>query len=90
MLTIARVRGVDCVVPVTAYAEPGGKIDDDAFDYICEPICGAVKQGCDAVLLDLHAAMATQSFGDGEANTSIGFGYDTGRSTAGFVKSEAL
>jgi microcystin degradation protein MlrC len=66
MLAVARARGADCVVPVTAYAEPGGKVDDDAFDYICEQICEAVKQGCDAVLLDLHGAMVTQSFDDGE------------------------
>ncbi len=66
MLALARARGIDCVVPVTAYAEPGGKVDDAAFDYICERICDAVKQGCDAVLLDLHGAMVTQSCDDGE------------------------
>ena len=66
MLAVARARGADCVVPITAYAEPSGKVDDDAFDYICEQICDAVKQGCDAVLLDLHGAMVTQSFDDGE------------------------
>jgi microcystin degradation protein MlrC len=66
MLAVARARGADCVVPVTAYAEPGGKVDDDAFDYICNQICDAVKQGCDAVLLDLHGAMVTQSYDDGE------------------------
>lgn len=66
MLAVARARGADCVVPVTAYAEPGGKVDDDAFDSICKQICDAVKQGCDAVLLDLHGAMVTQSYDDGE------------------------
>ena len=29
-------------------------------------ICDAVAQGCDAVLLDLHGAMVTRSFDDGE------------------------
>ena len=66
MLDVARARGADCVVPVTAYAEPGGKVDDAAFDYICARICDAVRQGCDAVLLDLHGAMVTQSYDDGE------------------------
>ncbi len=66
MLDVARAHGADCVVPVTAYAEPSGKVDDDAFDFICKQICDAVKQGCDAVLLDLHGAMVTQSFDDGE------------------------
>ena len=31
MLAVAKARGVECVVPVTAYAEPSGKVDDDAF-----------------------------------------------------------
>ncbi|MCP4877839.1 MAG: M81 family metallopeptidase [Gammaproteobacteria bacterium] len=66
MLDVARSRGMDCVVPVAAYAEPSGKVDDAAFDYICDQICDAVKQGCDAVLLDLHGAMVTQSHDDGE------------------------
>ena len=66
MLDVVGARGADCVVPVTAYAEPGGKVDDAAFDYICAKICDAVRQGCDAVLLDLHGAMVTQSYDDGE------------------------
>ncbi len=66
MLDVARAHGAECVVPITAYAEPSGKVDDDAFDYICDAICDAVRQGCDAVLLDLHGAMVTESFDDGE------------------------
>jgi len=65
MLAVARAHGADCVVPVTAYAEPSGKVDDDTFDSICKQICDAVKQGCDAVLLDSHCAMVTQSYDDG-------------------------
>ncbi len=66
MLDAIRERGDEAVVPITAYAEPSGKVDDDAFDYICEKICAAVKQNCDALFLDLHGAMVTQSFDDGE------------------------
>ena len=66
MLAVARAVGADCFVPVTAYAEPGGKVVDAAFDYICTQICDAVRHGCDAVLLDLHGAMVTQSYDDGE------------------------
>jgi len=33
MLNVAQSRGADCVVPVTAYAEPSGKVDDDAFEF---------------------------------------------------------
>lgn len=66
MLAVALARGAECIVPIAAYAEPGGKVDDEAFEYICEKICEAVEDGCDAVLLDLHGAMVTQSFDDGE------------------------
>ena len=66
LLEVARLRGADCVVPITAYAEPSGIVDDLAFDYICEQICDAVQSDCDAVLLDLHGAMVTQSHDDGE------------------------
>ena len=66
LLEVARSHGADCVVPITAYAEPSGAVADLAFDYICEQICNAVRQGCDAVLLDLHGAMVTQSHDDGE------------------------
>ena len=66
MLAVAQARGADCVVPVTAYAEPGGFVDDEVLDYVSDRICDAVRQGCDAVLLDLHGAMVTNSCDDGE------------------------
>ena len=37
-------------------AEPGGVVADDAFNPISELICDAIKDGCDAVFLDLHSA----------------------------------
>ena len=65
-LDLARQRNAEIVVPIAAYAEPGGLVSDDAFERIAEPICAAVGEGCDAVLLDLHGAMVTESFDDGE------------------------
>ncbi len=53
-------------VPIAAYAEPGGMVDDEAFEYICDRIVSAVKVGCDALLLDLHGAMVSRSYDDGE------------------------
>src|SRR5690606_37383374 len=41
-------------------------VADDAFEAMSEAILGAVRQGCDAVLLDLHGAMVTESLDDGE------------------------
>jgi len=66
MLQQAQAYADDVVVPIAAYAEPSGKVDDQAFESICDAICNSVTQGCDAVLLDLHGAMVTQSFDDGE------------------------
>ena len=59
-------RGFDVEVPIAAYAEPSGKVIDEAFEHITDAICAAVAGGCDALLLDLHGAMVTESFDDGE------------------------
>src|SRR5690606_32710737 len=40
--------------------------DDDAYRAISDAICEAVASGCDAILLDLHGAMVTESLEDGE------------------------
>lgn len=53
-------------MPIAAAAWPSGPVDDAAFEAICAAIVDAVAQGCDAVLLDLHGAMVTQTFDDGE------------------------
>ncbi len=63
---LAEAAGAEIVVPIAANAWPSGPVDDDAFEYMAEKICGAVSDGCDAVLLDLHGAMVTQSLDDGE------------------------
>lgn len=65
-IELADKNGADLVVPVAAYAEPSSYVEDDAFDTISARICEAVAAGCDAVLLDLHGAMVTQSFSDAE------------------------
>ena len=66
MLEVARQNGADIQVPITAYAEPSGKVEDSAFKVISDKICQSVEAGCDAVLLDLHGAMVTESYDDGE------------------------
>ncbi len=66
MLDIAREHGAEISVPITAYAEPSGKVEDEAFEAIASKICHAVAEGCDALLLDLHGAMVTGSYDDGE------------------------
>ena len=66
MVDLATQEGAEISIPIAAYAEPSGKVEDTAFDLICSAICNDVAKGCDAVLLDLHGAMVTQSCFDGE------------------------
>ena len=66
MIDVAKNNGAEISVPIAAYAEPGGKVSDAAFEFITEKICSAVAAGCDAMLLDLHGAMVTESHDDGE------------------------
>lgn len=49
-------------------AEPGGKVNSDAFETIAERIITSLDQlgPLDAVYLDLHGAMVTVDFDDGE------------------------
>ena len=63
---LAEAAGAEMVIPLAATAWPSGPVEDAAFEYMAGKICDAVAQGCDAVLLDLHGAMVTQSHDDGE------------------------
>ena len=65
-IDLAEAAGVPYTVAIAASAWPSGPVEDAAFDHICKAICDAVAQGCDALLLDLHGAMVTQSHDDGE------------------------
>ena len=63
---LAEAAGAEMVIPVAATAWPSGPVEDTAFEHIAGRICDAVARGCDAILLDLHGAMVTRSFDDGE------------------------
>ncbi len=63
---LAEAAGAEMVIPVAASAWPSGPVEDAAFETIAGKICDAVARGCDAILLDLHGAMVTQSLDDGE------------------------
>jgi microcystin degradation protein MlrC len=65
-IELARREGAELVVPVAGDAAPSGPVADAAFEYFADAICGAVRKGCDALLLDLHGAMVTESYDDGE------------------------
>lgn len=58
--------GAELVIPIAGRATPSGLVSQDAFDRAIECIVGAVAQGCDAVLLDLHGAMVTECLSDAD------------------------
>ena len=65
-IAAAEARDAQIVVAVNATANPSGRVHDEAFERMAASIVDAVREGCDLILLDLHGAMATQSFDDGE------------------------
>lgn len=64
-IKVAEAAGAEIDIPVVAGAPPSGPVEDDAYEYIVEKIVAAAS-GCDAMMLDLHGAMVTRSFEDGE------------------------
>jgi microcystin degradation protein MlrC len=57
--------GWSLVHPLTAHANPSGRVTDAAFERFAGLIVAACE-GVDGVLLHLHGAMATESSDDGE------------------------
>ncbi len=65
-IDLCEAEGWDIVTPIAANAWPSGVVEDAAFEQMATAICDAVSAGCDAAMLDLHGAMVTESFEDGE------------------------
>jgi microcystin degradation protein MlrC len=65
-IELAEAEGAEMVLPLAAGAWPSGPVEDTAYKYMTDRICGAVKDGCDGILLQLHGAMVTESHEDGE------------------------
>ena len=70
-LDLARKEGAEVVTPIAAWANPSGPVDGGAYDRICGLICDAVRQGCDAVFLDLHGAMVVEGRTDDGEGTLL-------------------
>jgi microcystin degradation protein MlrC len=87
-IEIAEREGAEFDLAIAADAWPSGPVEDAAYEAICAPILAAVQRGgYDGILLDLHGAMVTRSFEDGEGTllsriraidpkTPIAVGYD--------------
>src|SRR5207248_9276925 len=66
-LDLAAREGAELVLPIAASASPSSTVDDTAYAHITDTICEAIAQGgFDGIMLDLHGAMVTESFEDGE------------------------
>jgi microcystin degradation protein MlrC len=62
----AEKAGAQAVYPIAGNAAPSAPVEDAAYEAMAGRIVDAVARGCDAVLLDLHGAMVTRSYDDGE------------------------
>lgn len=69
----AAAQDVDLVPILWCAAEPSSPVTDHAFDTISERILNGLRNAgpLDAIFLDLHGAMITQSHDDGEAELLI-------------------
>ncbi|MCH9670139.1 MAG: M81 family metallopeptidase [Gammaproteobacteria bacterium] len=65
-IDVAEAAGLEIVIPIAANAPPSGPVQAQAYAHMCEHVLGAVRDGCDAILLDLHGAMVTADHEDGE------------------------
>ena len=66
-IDLAETIGATLVTPVSAMANPSGKVHAQAYDALTQAIVDAAP-GCDAVLLDLHGAMVAENSADGEGD----------------------
>lgn len=64
-IDLAERRGDALTVAVNATANPSGRVAAEAYERLAGAIVEAVR-GCDAILLDLHGAMVSESCDDGE------------------------
>lgn len=65
-IDLAEEVGAEIVIPIAARTVPSGPVSQNAFDQVTQIICDGVAEGCDALLLDLHGAMVTEAYEDGE------------------------
>lgn len=87
-IAVAHAYDATFDIAVCAHAQPSGPVEDAAFEAICGQIIGALEsRSYDAIFLDLHGAMVTQTHEDGEGellrrvravapNTPLAVAYD--------------
>jgi microcystin degradation protein MlrC len=65
-LDVAASEGAEAVTPIAAESWPSNRTSRETFEALVQPLEDAVRRGCDAVLLDLHGAMAVEGADDAE------------------------
>ena len=65
-IDLAQARGAEMVTPISASANPSGRVEAAAYAAISDCIVDALP-GCDTVLLDLHGAMVAEGSDDARA-----------------------
>lgn len=65
-LDLAREMGAEVDFAVCANAVPSGVVTREAFESLCDTVVQSARQGCDAILLDLHGAMVVDGYPDAE------------------------
>ena len=66
-IALAEAEGAELITPVSAMANPSGRVHAAAYDELTRRVVEAVP-GCDAILLDLHGAMVAENSDDGEGD----------------------
>ena len=64
-IAVAEAQSVDIDMGIAASAPPSGPVENDAYEYMCDAIVELAGR-VDALLLDLHGAMTTKTYDDGE------------------------
>lgn len=64
-IDVSESRGYDMEMGIAAAAPPSGPVENDAYEFMCEAIVDLTNR-VDALLLDLHGAMVTKTYTDGE------------------------
>ncbi|KZD01557.1 M81 family metallopeptidase [Oceanibaculum pacificum] len=71
-IDIAEKEGASFDVAIAGAAWPSGPVEDKAYDYMVGKILDAAKsRKYDAIFLDLHGAMVTESHEDGEGQLLV-------------------
>lgn len=71
LIELAESIGANVEVPIVARCLPSSSVEDAAYEAISDVLVGAVTEArdagrCDALFLELHGAMVTQSLEDGD------------------------